>query len=139
MLEPSDLATEHRRIHTEPTGFLPVKVDGRRTYFEWISAGHYMSGNRARHDDDGHRRADLRDVYFGFDAKRLLLRVDTAQRAADDLARVDELRVRFLDPADIEIRVTGFNQRNPKAKLCRKNRPVPKSAVEVAMRTRFSN
>src|SRR5690606_4851703 len=27
-------------LHTQPTGLLNVKVNGRRTYFEWINAGH---------------------------------------------------------------------------------------------------
>ena len=36
-----------RAVHTQPTGFLPVKVDGRRTYFEWISAGKYISAVEA--------------------------------------------------------------------------------------------
>src|SRR5258708_11552232 len=34
-----------RTIHSEPKGFLAVKVDGRRTYFEWINAGHYIAGS----------------------------------------------------------------------------------------------
>ncbi|MBX3440732.1 MAG: hypothetical protein KF861_24795, partial [Planctomycetaceae bacterium] len=33
--------SERRKIHTQPRGLLPVKVDGRRTYFEWIDSGRY--------------------------------------------------------------------------------------------------
>ncbi len=124
--------TEHRRIHTDPTGFLPVKVDGRCTYFEWISAGHFRCTNQ-RGTMTLVTEGILRDVYFGFDAQRLLLRIDTAGRAADDLARVDELRVCFIEPADYELRVAGFGQREPKIKLLRKNRPVAKSAPAVAV------
>ena len=36
---------QRKIVHTDPKGFLKVKVDGRRTYFEWINAGHYISGS----------------------------------------------------------------------------------------------
>ena len=75
----------------------------------------------------------IRDIYFGFDAQRLMLRVDTAGRAKDDLAAADELHVRFLQPADVEARVTGLRDRNPAAALYRQEQPVPEARVEVAV------
>src|SRR6185436_6654664 len=36
---------QRRSIYSEPKGFLKIKVDGRRTYFEWINAGHYVAGS----------------------------------------------------------------------------------------------
>ena len=36
---------QHRAIHTEPKSFLKVKINGRQSYFEWINAGHYISGS----------------------------------------------------------------------------------------------
>jgi hypothetical protein len=123
---------QHRRIHTDPTGFLPVKIDGRHTYFEWISAGHYISKNE-RGTMAISTEGLLREVYFGFDATRLLLRVDTARSAREVLAQLDELRVRFLEPADTEIRIAGFKQDQPKARLYRGDRPVLKAELEVAV------
>jgi alpha-amylase/alpha-mannosidase (GH57 family) len=124
--------TEHRSVHTDPVGFLPVKVDGRRTYFEWISAGHYVSGNE-RGTMALATEGVLRDVYFGFDAERLLIRVDTANRAAKDLAAFDEVCVKFVEPTGMELRITGLNQAEPKARLYRNDRSVPRAKVAVAI------
>ncbi len=123
--------TERPAIHTSPTGFLPIKVDGRRTYFEWISAGHYVSGN-ARGTMTKVTAGVIREVYFGFDAERLMIRVDTAASARDDLAALDEIRVRFLDPPATEIRLSGLKQRTIEGRLYRKNRAVSKAAIEAA-------
>ncbi|MCH7989519.1 MAG: alpha-amylase/alpha-mannosidase [Planctomycetes bacterium] len=121
----------HRAIHTQPTGFLPVKVDGRHTYFEWICAGHYVSGNERGTMTMVSDRL-LREIYFGFDAERLLLRVDTAGEAIDDLSRIDEIRVRFDEPSATEIRLTGLRKRTVQGKLYRKDRAVSKAEVLVA-------
>jgi len=121
-----------RTAHTQPTGFLPVKVDGRRTYFEWISAGKYQSGNE-RGTMTIVTEGLLAQVYFGFDRDRLLLRIDTAKDAADDLAKVEQLRVMFHEPAGYEVRVTGLNVRQPRAKLHHDDKPCPKAKVDVAV------
>ena len=124
--------TERRAIHSQPTGFLPVKVDGRRTYFEWISAGHYVSGSE--HGTMTPAMEGLvREIYFGFDPDRLLIRLDTAKQARDDLAEADELQVRFLEPEGTEIRIAGFKNANPAAKLYRKRRVVAKARIELAV------
>jgi alpha-amylase/alpha-mannosidase (GH57 family) len=124
--------SKRRTIHTNPTGFLPVKVDGRRTYFEWISAGHYSSGNE-RGTMTLVTEGLIREIYFGFDAQRLMLRVDTLHRAKDDLAQADELRVRFVEPADTEIRMTNLRQPKPTAELYQKDVPVPDARIELAI------
>ena len=82
---------QRRALHTRPTGFCPVKVDGRRTYFEWICAGHYVCGSE-RGTMTKVTQGVMRAVYFGFDAQRLALRVDTARYAREDLEILDELR-----------------------------------------------
>ena len=46
----------------------------------------------------------VREVFFGFDATRLLLRIDTAYSAADDLNQADEIVLRFLESDGVEIR-----------------------------------
>ena len=101
----------HRRLHTLPTGFLPVKVDGRATFFEWISAGIYEAGSERgtmAQVTDG----VVRHIHLGFDQTRLLLRVDTASRAREDFERfgIDELRIRFVEPEGLELTVTGFGE-----------------------------
>lgn len=122
---------ERRKFHTDPTGFLPVKVDGRRTYFEWVSAGRYVCGSE-RGTMTLVTEGLIREVHFGFDRERLLLRVDTAGPAAEELSHTDELRVQFLEPAEVEVRLTGWKARMPRAKLYRGGRAVPKTDVEVA-------
>ena len=46
LARPISQGRRYGRLHTQPTGLLNVKVDGRRTYFEWINAGHHVA--RAR-------------------------------------------------------------------------------------------
>jgi alpha-amylase/alpha-mannosidase (GH57 family) len=124
--------TERRPIHTQPTGFLRVRVDGRQTYFEWISAGHYVSGSE-RGTMTLVTEGLIRDVHFGFDEKRLMLRLDTAKRVKDNLGDVDELRVRFLEPQGTEIRISGFRDNSVSAKLYRNERASSKTVVDVAV------
>jgi len=123
--------TDHRVIHTNPTGFLPVKVDGRRTYFEWISAGHYVCGS-GRGTMTLVTEGVIKDVYFGFDKENLFCRVDTAGRAADALKEFDELHLRFAEPSHTEIRISGIGSKEASGTLYRKNRAVSKAEVKVA-------
>jgi len=124
--------TAERVLHTQPTGFLPVKVDGRPTYFEWISAGRYQSGSE-RGTMTLVTEGLFRDIYLGFDAERLLMRMDTAHSARDDLDVVDELRICFLSPAETELRITGMKQYDPVVRLHRHGRSAAKAAPEVAI------
>jgi hypothetical protein len=123
---------EHRRIHTRPTGFLRVKVDGRMTYFEWISAGHYESGNE-RGTMTLVTQGLIREVFFGFDAERLLIRVDTAGIASQDMTQIDELRLVFLEPAGREVRITGFRKGDPLATVYRDGKRIVLDNVEAAV------
>lgn len=125
--------TRERVLHAHPTGFLPVKVDGRPTYFEWISAGHYESGNE-RGTMTLVTEGLIRDVYFGFDAERLLVRVDTAHTASEDLEAVEELRICFLKPEETVLRVSGMKDRVAAAiELQRGGRRQAKATPEVAI------
>ena len=120
-----------RIVHTQPTGFLPVKVDGRRTYFEWISAGKYETGSE-RGTMTLVTEGLFRVLHFGFDGERLLIRIDTATHADDDLAGVELLRLRFHEPDGYEVRVTGLNVRQPRGRLFHDDKPCPKAKVDVA-------
>jgi alpha-amylase/alpha-mannosidase (GH57 family) len=92
-----------RPLHNQPISFSHVKIDGRATYFEWIDAARYVCGN-----DRGTMtlvaRGLLESIWFGFDAERLLVRVDTVGATArEGLAEVDRLRIGFVDPAEREV------------------------------------
>ena len=47
----------------------------------------------------------LKEVWFGFDEKRFLLRVDTEGPARERLAEVDQLRAGFVEPSEAKILV----------------------------------
>ncbi len=121
-----------RAIHTQPIAFLPVVVDGRAKYFEWVNAGRYVSGSE-RGTMTMVTRGLIREIRFGFDERRMFVRIDTARRAAEELSEIDELRVVFLEPPETVIRVSGFGSRELTAKLVRGSRTVSKAAVAAAV------
>lgn len=123
-----------RPVHTEPKGFLKVKVDGRRTYFEWINAAKYVAGSE-RGTMTMVTPGVIREVYFGFDRTRLLLRIDTADRADDELTELDEIRIGFAQPADVEVRVAGFRGGQLHGEVLRDRSPEweATAGVEVAV------
>ena len=101
---PADLARpisqgpKHPRLHTEPTGLLQVRINGRRSYFEWINAGHYVCqgarGTMAMAHD-----GLVCELYFGFDPQRLLLRLDArGGPVREQFHGVDAVWIRFLKP-----------------------------------------
>ncbi len=124
----------HRRLHTLPSGFLPVKVDGRATFFEWISAGVYEAGSERgtmAQVTDG----VIRRIQFGFDRSRLLLRVDTTGRARDDFQRaeIDELRIRFVEPEGVELTVTELSGESPTVTLNADSPPAEQPYAQAAL------
>jgi alpha-amylase/alpha-mannosidase (GH57 family) len=119
--------------HTEPNGFLRVKIDGRRTYFEWINAGRYLSGSE-RGTMTQVTHGVIREIYFGFDADRMLVRIDTAERAADDLEGIDELRVSFFEPPGTEVRLSGFATGALAGEVIRDSRVVSTNSIQIALR-----
>ncbi|QDT63223.1 glycoside hydrolase family 57 protein [Calycomorphotria hydatis] len=123
---------EKKQIHSHPTGFLPVKVTGNYSYFEWVNAGHYVSGNE-RGTMTIVTEGLIREVLFGFDQERILLRLDTLREAADDLQEVDSVRVRFYEPSDYELRITGFEKNDLKAKVYHKGKATTRTKAEAAI------
>jgi hypothetical protein len=104
---PSELARSIRRrcfkpLFTLPRALLEVTIDGRYTFFEWVGAGHY-----ACRDEKGAlaARGPLREVHFGFDQERLLVRIDCDGPARAALADADALRLIFLEPEGREVRL----------------------------------
>lgn len=134
---PSELARPisqgfRHRPHTIPTGLLSVRVDGRRTYFEWINAGHF-----AAHGSRGTmtmvQEGLISDLCFGFDTERLLLRLDARGGVVRDrLADVDSLRVLFFQPEGFELWVKNPAKKEPAVQLYHEQIPVAESGVEAA-------
>ncbi len=125
-------AHPHARLHTEPTSLLNVKVDGRRTYFEWLNAGHWSCGN-VRGTMAMAQEGLLADLYFGFDSDRLLLRLDTrGGTARERLADIDMLRVVFFEPAGFELLVSRPSWQDPILQLYHHDVAVSESGVTAA-------
>jgi hypothetical protein len=89
-------------MYTLPRAFLDVKIDGRQTFFEWVSAGRYTCQNE-RGTMAMVTRGPIKDVYFGFDLQALLIRVDFDTPARLALADFDMLRVGFIEPPGWEV------------------------------------
>jgi alpha-amylase/alpha-mannosidase (GH57 family) len=132
LLRPISQGQHHARRHTEPTGLLNVKVDGRRTYFEWINAGHCQPSG-ARGAMTMVQEGRLSDLYFGFDAERLLLRFDARGGTfRERLADVDTLRLSFVEPAGVELLVSHPAWPEPILQLYHNDVPVAESGVLAA-------
>jgi alpha-amylase/alpha-mannosidase (GH57 family) len=106
---PSDLARPisrrgQRAMHSLPRAFLDVKVDGRQTFFEWVSAGRYTCQNE-RGTMAMVTRGPIKDLYFGFDQSALLVRVDFDLPARVALADYAMLRLGFVEPPGWELQV----------------------------------
>jgi alpha-amylase/alpha-mannosidase (GH57 family) len=105
-----------RAVHTLPRSLLEVKLDGRETFFEWVSAGRYTCQNE-RGTMAMVTRGPIRDVYFGFDMERLLVRVDFEGPARVALADFEALRVGFVEPAGWEVVIDRPAEPGAKADL----------------------
>jgi len=133
LFTPISQAGTHRPIHDQPNSFLQVKVDGRASYFEWINAAHYVCGNE-RGTMALVSRGLLQSIWFGFDAERLLIRVDTDGGPAEErLAEASLLRVGFVDPAAWEIAIQNPSQHRPLGVINHSGAPSSNgTTVEVA-------
>ena len=122
---------ERKSIHTNPKGFLTVKVDGRRTYFEWLNAGQYVAGSE-RGTMTLVSEGVIKELYFGFDVDHLMLRIDTSHRAKDDLAAVEELQLGFLEPAGLQLKISQPAHAEAKATLYRDGEVVEGAVLQFA-------
>jgi alpha-amylase/alpha-mannosidase (GH57 family) len=119
---PSELARpisqgRGQQLHSQPTGLLKVKINGRRTYFEWINAGHYACQG-PRGTMAMAREGLLESLYFGFDLKRLMVRLDARGGPfRERLAEIEALRLLFFQPERFELVVTNPAQKRPTARL----------------------
>ena len=110
----TNISTEPPKAVAEaPVGFVRVTLDGQVTsYFEWLGAGavdvRHVSGSM--HQIAEAAQPVTRQLLFGFDLERLYVRLDFARRAADLLAGV-HVRLTFLTPADLRLRIHGDGAR----------------------------
>lgn len=135
---PSELARpisqghRHPQLHTMPTSLLNVKVDGRRTYFEWINAGHYAPSG-ARGTMTMVQESRLAGVYFGFDAERFYLRLDArGGPVRERLADIETVRIAFYQPQGFELLISHPNWQEPIVQLYHHDVAVSESGVQAA-------
>jgi alpha-amylase/alpha-mannosidase (GH57 family) len=117
---PADLATPIRRqalrsLFTPPRALLDVQINGRVAFFEWVGAGHFTCADQRGPAQPG----PLREIYFGSDLRRLLVRMDCAGPAHTTLAEADCLRLVFVEPAGVEVRLRRPGQPDMAVELVR--------------------
>jgi hypothetical protein len=118
--------------HTPPRALLEVKIDGRYTFFEWLGAGHYTCQNE-RGTMAMAMPGPMRDLYFGFDLDRLLVRVDCDGPAALALAECDAWRIGFIEPRGLEVRVQAPGRPEQTIEFFRGGKPQPAPGVDAAV------
>jgi alpha-amylase/alpha-mannosidase (GH57 family) len=122
-----------QRVHyTQPRALLDVKIDGRYTFFEWVSAGHYVCQNE-RGTMAMAARGPLEELYFGFDLEHLFVRIDCDRPARSALADYDVWRVGFIEPAGFEARVYQPGRPSQRAELLREGRLVEAAGLAAAV------
>ena len=122
-----------QRLHSQPTGLLNIKVDGRRSYFEWLNAGHYVcQGSRGAMSMAG-AEGIISDLFFGFDEKLLALRLDARGGSFQErLNGVDTIRVVFYEPEGYELQVTKPTGKKPGCTLLHGDVKVAQAHVQAA-------
>jgi alpha-amylase/alpha-mannosidase (GH57 family) len=123
-----------RKIHSDPNGFLKVRVDGRSSYFEWLNAGVYLASSQ-RGTMARVTQGPIKSVQFGFDLERLLIRVDLDGRAGPMLRErdVDAVVVTFLAPAGCKLMIAELQSNAPVCRLLKGEELVAGSHTESAI------
>jgi alpha-amylase/alpha-mannosidase (GH57 family) len=111
----TNITTEPPRTIAEPpSAFVRATLDGEVTsYFEWLGAGALQLRGPI---GSMHQVADgsqplTTQLLFGFDPENLLVRVDFRRRAADLLVGSAEVRLAFISPPDLRVRVSAVDGR----------------------------
>ncbi|MFO1093200.1 MAG: hypothetical protein U0992_07785 [Planctomycetaceae bacterium] len=108
------------------------RLDGRSSYFEWLNAGRYD----ARSERGTMTRVTeglIRYLYFGFDAENLYLRVDTDGPARERLSGIDQLLLRFVEPAETSVTISGFDTAAPAALFKRSSKRASRPPIALAL------
>jgi len=121
-----------QRVHyTLPRAFLEPHIDGRSTFFEWVSAGHYSCQNE-RGTMAMAMQGPIKELYFGFDLHRLLIRIDCEGPARSVLPEFDLLRIGFSEPPGYEVRLLHPAQPEQRLELWHGSAPVP-ATLEIGL------
>jgi alpha-amylase/alpha-mannosidase (GH57 family) len=112
-----------RSLYSLPRAFLSVKADGRRTFFEWLGAGRYTCQSERGTMAMG-SRGPMRELYFGFDASALMIRVDFEFPARNALADFDAFRLGFAEPGGTDVQVVRPARPDQVVKVVRRGQPV---------------
>ncbi len=93
-----------KRAGTQPQNFIQPVIDGRCTHFyEWHGAGSFKTGAGG---GSMHRAAGLaKEVFFGFDAAHLYLRVDFAAGLPGEGI---DLAIEIMSPRPVRLSVSGL-------------------------------
>jgi alpha-amylase/alpha-mannosidase (GH57 family) len=127
------ISRKGQRVHyTMPRAFLDVKIDGRYTFFEWVSAGRYICQNE-RGTMAMATQGPLEELYFGFNLSLLLIRIDCDRPARLALADFDVWRIGFAEPAGFEVRVSNPGRPEQRAELLRDGVPMPGVELPVGV------
>jgi len=122
-----------QRAHSQPTGLLNIKVDGRRTYFEWINAGHYACQGARGTMAMAAQELLVQDLHFGFEPERLVVRLDArGGTIRERLAGIDGLRMVFFQPEAFELTVSHPASREPKLELLHNGIRVAEAGVQAS-------
>jgi alpha-amylase/alpha-mannosidase (GH57 family) len=122
-----------RATYTLPRAFLDVKINGRRTFFEWLSAGRYSVANERAGAMTMARQGPIKEMYFGFNVRCLFVRVDFEGSAATVLTDYDALRVGFAEPAGWEVRVLKPGQEGQALELRHRDKALPTGDIAVGI------
>jgi alpha-amylase/alpha-mannosidase (GH57 family) len=122
-----------QRVHfTMPRAFLDVKIDGRYTFFEWVSAGRYSCQNE-RGTMAMATQGPLRELYFGFSLALLLIRLDCERTARTALADFDAVRIGFVEPRGYEVRLEQPGRPKQRVDLFKDGHPVQAPGLAAAV------
>ena len=98
-----------RSIHTLPRSFLEIRIDGLPRFFEWLTAGHYAcQGERGTMAMT--TKGPLHDIYFGFNLKKLFIRIDCIADARQSLKQFHQIKIGFLEPAGQQVIIDISNE-----------------------------
>ncbi len=107
-------------VYTTPTQFLEVRVDGRHgNYFEWLGAGRYHT-SPSRGAMAASTRGSVKELYYGFNEREFLLRIDCYRKAREVLGSFSAIRVLVGDDGwEVVLELTACGSEQPTVRVSR--------------------